>query len=42
MTVGKFPEVAQKVKAGNLAGTECTHLFSESAQDANKVGVFIS
>lgn len=42
MTVDKFSEIAEKVKGGNIAFTECAHLFSESAQDANKVGLFMS
>ena len=33
----KFPEILEADEAGVVVSTECVHLFSESAQDGNKV-----
>ena len=33
----KFPEILEADEAGVVVSAECAHLFSESAQDDNKV-----
>jgi hypothetical protein len=33
----KFPEILEADEAGIVVSTECAHLFTESAQEDNKV-----
>ena len=37
----EFPEILEADEAGVVVSTEFAHLFSESAQDGNKVGFFL-
>jgi hypothetical protein len=38
----KFPEILEADEAGVVVSAECAHLFSESAQDGNKVTFLVS
>ena len=37
----KFPEILEADEAGVVVSAECAHLFSESAQDDNKVNFLL-